>query len=47
MTRTPTVVPGLHKVELPEARQAIPALHSYLRESVLDGSSCRAPDCRR
>src|ERR1700733_1798748 len=38
MTRTPTVVPGLHKVELPEARQAIPALHSYLRECVLDGT---------
>ena len=38
MTRTPTLVPGLHKVDLPEARQAIPALHSYLRECVLDGT---------
>ena len=38
MARTPTLVPGLRKVELPEARQAIPALHAYLRECVLDGT---------
>jgi DNA-binding GntR family transcriptional regulator len=38
MPRTPTVVPGLRKVDLPEARQAIPALHAYLRECVLDGT---------
>src|SRR6204780_5093373 len=38
MPRTPTFVPGLHKVDLPEARQAIPALHAYLRECVLDGT---------
>src|SRR5262249_42447478 len=38
MARTPVLVPGLRKVELPEARQAIPALHSYLRECVLDGT---------
>src|SRR6266851_8406901 len=38
MPRTPTLVPGLRKVELPEARQAIPALHAYLRECVLDGT---------
>src|SRR6204780_2171977 len=38
MPRTPTFVPGLRKVDLPEARQAIPALHSYLRECVLDGT---------
>src|ERR1700690_2411197 len=38
MPRTPTHVPGLRKVDLPEARQAIPALHAYLRECVLDGT---------
>jgi DNA-binding GntR family transcriptional regulator len=38
MARTPTLVPGLHTVDLPEARQAIPALHAYLRECVLDGT---------
>src|SRR6266436_3455151 len=38
MPRTPTLVPGLRKVDLPEARQAIPALHAYLRECVLDGT---------
>jgi DNA-binding GntR family transcriptional regulator len=38
MPRTPTIVPGLRKVDLPEARQAIPALHTYLRECVLDGT---------
>src|ERR1022692_1852436 len=38
MARTPTLVPGLRKVDLPEVRQAIPALHAYLRECVLDGT---------
>src|SRR2546430_4977703 len=38
MPRTPTLVPGLRKVDLPEARQAIPALHAYLRQCVLDGT---------
>jgi DNA-binding GntR family transcriptional regulator len=38
MPRTPTLVPGLRKVDLPEVRQAIPALHAYLRECVLDGT---------
>jgi DNA-binding GntR family transcriptional regulator len=38
MARTPTLVAGLHRVDLPEARQAIPALHAYLRECVLDGT---------
>jgi DNA-binding GntR family transcriptional regulator len=38
MARTPTLVAGLRKVDLPEARQAIPALHAYLRECVLDGT---------
>jgi DNA-binding GntR family transcriptional regulator len=38
MPRTPTLVPGLRKVELPEARQAIPVLHEYLRKCVLDGT---------
>lgn len=38
MARTPVLVPGLRRVELPEARQAIPALHAYLRECVLDGT---------
>jgi DNA-binding GntR family transcriptional regulator len=38
MARTPTLVPGLRKVDLPLARQAIPALHAYLRECVLDGT---------
>ncbi len=38
MARNPTLVPGLRRVDLPEARQAIPALHAYLRECVLDGT---------
>src|SRR2546430_549171 len=38
MPRTPSVVPGLRKVDLPEVRQAIPALHAYLRQCVLDGT---------
>src|SRR5580698_195040 len=38
MPRNPTLVPGLRRVDLPEARQAIPALHAYLRECILDGT---------
>jgi len=38
MPRTPTLVPGLRKVDLPDASQAIAALHAYLRECVLDGT---------
>jgi DNA-binding GntR family transcriptional regulator len=38
MPRTPSIVPGLRKVDLPEIRQAIPALHTYLRQCVLDGT---------
>src|ERR687897_3331449 len=38
MPRTPTLVPGIRKVHLPEARQAIPRLHAYLRECILDGT---------
>ncbi len=38
MPRTPAHVPGIRKVHLPEVRQAIPALHAYLRECILDGT---------
>lgn len=38
MARTPALVPGLKRVDLPEARHAIPVLHAYLRECVLDGT---------
>jgi DNA-binding GntR family transcriptional regulator len=38
MARTPTLVPGLRKIDLPEIRQAIPTLHAYLRQCVLDGT---------
>jgi DNA-binding GntR family transcriptional regulator len=38
MPRTPAPAPQLRKVHLPEVRQAIPALHSYLRECILDGT---------
>src|ERR1700726_3381011 len=31
-------VPDIRRVDLPEARQAIPALHTYLRECILDGT---------
>jgi DNA-binding GntR family transcriptional regulator len=31
-------IPGIRKVDLPEARQAIPHLHAYLRECILDGT---------
>jgi DNA-binding GntR family transcriptional regulator len=32
------LVPDIRKVHLPEARQAIPYLHAYLRECILDGT---------
>jgi len=38
MPRRSTPVPRLAKVHLPEIRQAIPALHAYLRECILDGT---------
>jgi hypothetical protein len=31
-------IPDIRKVDLPEARQAIPKLHAYLRECILDGA---------
>ena len=31
-------LPDIHKVDLPEARQAIPYVHAYLRECILDGT---------
>ena len=31
-------VPHIHKVDLPESRQAIPYVHAYLRECILDGT---------
>ncbi len=31
-------IPGVQKVHLPEARQAIPHVHAYLRECILDGT---------
>src|SRR5271169_501775 len=31
-------VPDIRKVDLPEARQAIPHVHAYLRECILDGT---------
>ena len=31
-------VPHIRKVDLPEARQAIPHVHAYLRECILDGT---------
>src|SRR5882724_597789 len=31
-------VPDIRKVDLPEARQAIPYVHAYLRECILDGT---------
>jgi AraC-like DNA-binding protein len=30
-------VPGIERLALPEVRQAIPRLHAYLRECILDG----------
>lgn len=37
MART-ALIPDIRKVALPEARQAIPHLHAYLRECILDGT---------
>jgi DNA-binding GntR family transcriptional regulator len=37
MPRSATRIPGIQPVDLPEARQAIPRVHSYLRECILDG----------
>src|SRR5271166_4496180 len=31
-------IPDIRKVDLPEARQAIPHVHAYLRECILDGT---------
>ena len=31
-------VPDIRKIDLPEARQAIPYVHAYLRECILDGT---------
>jgi DNA-binding GntR family transcriptional regulator len=37
MTRA-ALIPGIRKVHLPEPRQAIPHVHAYLRECILDGT---------
>ncbi|WP_088288259.1 GntR family transcriptional regulator [Kineosporia sp. A_224] len=37
MARTAPRIPGIDRVDLPEVRQAIPYLHAYLRDCVLDG----------
>jgi len=37
MARTANI-PNIHKVDLPEVRQAIPYVHAYLRECILDGT---------
>jgi len=37
MART-ALIPEIRKVHLPEARQAIPHVHAYLRECILDGT---------
>src|SRR4029077_10452262 len=31
-------VPDIRKLDLPEARQAIPHVHTYLRECIIDGT---------
>ncbi len=36
-------VPDIRKVDLPEARQAIPHVHAYLRECILDGAGPVTP----
>src|ERR1700691_1560734 len=40
MVAMPRVVqlPDIRRVDLPEARQAIPHVHAYLRECILDGT---------
>jgi DNA-binding GntR family transcriptional regulator len=37
MART-ELIPDIRRIDLPEARQAIPYLHAYLRECILDGT---------
>ncbi len=37
MART-TLIPDIRRVQLPQARQAIPHVHAYLRECILDGT---------
>src|SRR6266536_472336 len=37
MARPAARVPGIERLELPEVRQAIPRLHAYPRECILDG----------
>jgi DNA-binding GntR family transcriptional regulator len=37
MARTANI-PNIRKVDLPEVRQAIPYIHTYLRECILDGT---------
>ena len=37
MARSAARIPGIERLDLPEARQAIPRLHAYLRECILDG----------
>ena len=37
MART-TLIPAIRKVHLPQTRQAIPHVHAYLRECILDGT---------
>jgi DNA-binding GntR family transcriptional regulator len=37
MART-ALIPGIQKVHLPEVRQAIPHVHAYLRECILNGT---------
>src|SRR3984893_8334497 len=34
----PALLPDIRRVDLPEARQAIPYVHAYLRECILDGT---------
>ena len=40
-------VPDIRKVDLPEARQAIPHVHAYLRSASWTARCRRAPSCRR
>jgi DNA-binding GntR family transcriptional regulator len=37
MARSAARIPGIESLDLPEARQAIPRLHAYLRACILDG----------
>ena len=38
MARSAARIPGIVRLDLPEARQAIPHVHAYLRERILDGT---------